>query len=87
MIRERQKEGIAIAKREGKYENVGRKPSLSEKQTEEIRFKLEAGAKVAALAREYSVSRQTIYSYRVEVNESQREPISFQSPRRNYHLK
>ena len=62
LIRERQKEGIAIAKREGKYKNVGRKPSLSEKQIEEIRFKLKTGGTVAALAREYGVSRQTVYS-------------------------
>lgn len=62
LILERQREGIAIAKREGKYQNVGRKPSLSGKQIEEIRCKQEAGTKVSALAREYGVSRQTIYT-------------------------
>lgn len=30
LILERQREGIAIAKRAGKYKNVGRKPSLSD---------------------------------------------------------
>lgn len=63
LILERQREGIAIAKREGKYKNVGRKSSLSGEQIEEIRSKLKAGEKVAALARGYGVSRQTIYSY------------------------
>jgi DNA invertase Pin-like site-specific DNA recombinase len=60
LILERQREGIAIAKREGTYKNVGRKPSLSNEQVEEIRFKRETG-KLSALAREYEVSRQTVY--------------------------
>jgi len=64
LILERQREGIAVAKREGKYKTVGRKPSLSEEQIQEIALKLKAGVKVAALAREYRVSRQTIYSHR-----------------------
>ena len=61
LILERQREGIAIAKKTGKYRNVGRKPVLSGEQVNELRAKLKKGAKVAALAREYSVSRQTIY--------------------------
>jgi transposase-like protein len=35
---------------------------LSDEQVNEIRTKLQNDAKVAALAREYGVSRQTIYS-------------------------
>ena len=62
LILERQREGIAIAKRTGKYKHVGRKPVLSGEQVRDLRAKLENGAKVAALAREYGVSRQTIYS-------------------------
>ncbi len=62
LILERQREGIAIAKREGKYKAVGRKPALSEKQVKELQLKLKEGEKVANLAREYGVSRQTIYS-------------------------
>lgn len=61
LILERQREGIAIAQRQGKYKNVGRKPSFSDEQVEEIRFKRETGMKVSALAREYEVSRQTVY--------------------------
>lgn len=63
LILERQREGIAIAKRTGKYKNVGRKPILSDEQVDELRVKLASGAKVSALAREYGVSRQTIYSW------------------------
>ena len=57
------REGIAIAKRAGKYKTVGRKPVLSGEQVNELRARLEKGAKVAALAREYGVSRQTVYSW------------------------
>ena len=61
-IRERQAEGIAKAKAAGKYK--GRKPSLSAEQTAALRERLEAGEQVAALAREYGVSRQTVYNVR-----------------------
>lgn len=60
LIRERQKEGIEAAKKRGVYR--GRKPKLANDQIEEIRIKAENGANKSALAREYKVSRQTIYS-------------------------
>lgn len=63
LILKREREGIAIAKREGKYKNVGRKPILSDEQVKELRVKLANGGKVAALAREYDVSKQTVYSW------------------------
>ena len=60
MISERQREGIAIAKKTpGKYR--GRKPSLTPEKILEIRSKASGGANKAALAREYGVSRQTLY--------------------------
>ena len=62
MIRERQREGIAIAKRKvGKYK--GRKPSLNSEQVASLRKKEAAGMAVASIAREFDVSRQTVYSY------------------------
>ena len=62
MIRERQREGIAIAKAAGKYK--GRKPSLAPEQVAELRKRVEEnGEKVARLAREYGVSRQTVYEH------------------------
>lgn len=61
MILERQREGIALAKAAGKYK--GRKPSLTEEQAEELRARLAAGESVTALAREFGVSRQTVYNY------------------------
>ena len=60
MIRERQREGIALAKKEGKYK--GRKAALSAAQVEEARAQINAGAKVAQVARDLGVSRQTLYS-------------------------
>ena len=62
MIRERQAEGIAKAKAAGKYR--GRKPALTEDQAAQMLERLSAGESVAALAREYGVSRQTIYATR-----------------------
>jgi DNA invertase Pin-like site-specific DNA recombinase len=59
LILERQREGIALAKAEGKYK--GRKPSLSEATITELRRRAAAGEKKAALAREFGVSRETLY--------------------------
>jgi len=60
MIRERQREGIALAKKAGVYK--GRKPSLTAEQVKEIRRRAKAGERKTGLAAEYGVSRQTLYS-------------------------
>lgn len=59
LIRERQREGIQIAKQKGVYK--GRKPSLSTAQVHEL--KARAAESKAKLAREFGVSRETIYQY------------------------
>ncbi len=65
-IKERQREGIAIAKQRGVYR--GRKKSLSHDQLTELRARIAAGEKKAKLAREFSISRETLYQYlRVEL--------------------
>jgi len=61
LIRERQREGIAIAKREGKYS--GRKPSLTAARAAELRRRVAEGDPKAALAREFGISRDTLYRY------------------------
>ncbi len=61
LIRERQREGIAIARMRNAYKNVGRKKSLSSEQITEIKSKKEMGVPVTKLAKDYKVSRQTIY--------------------------
>jgi DNA invertase Pin-like site-specific DNA recombinase len=49
LIRERQREGIAIARRTGKYS--GRKPSLTGERAAELRWRVAAGDSKPALAR------------------------------------
>jgi DNA invertase Pin-like site-specific DNA recombinase len=61
MILERQREGIAIAKAAGRYK--GRRASLTADQAEELRQRLTTGESVTALARDYGISRQTVYNY------------------------
>jgi putative DNA-invertase from lambdoid prophage Rac len=58
LLIERTHAGLARAKAEGKP--MGRPSSLKAHQLEEVRAKLAAGQPVAALAREYDTSRQTI---------------------------
>ncbi len=65
LIRERQREGIALAKRRGVYR--GRKKALSEAQASEIRRRARSGEMKAALAREYGISRETLYQYLREI--------------------
>ena len=59
IIRERQAEGIVLAKKAGKYK--GRKPALSSQQVAEIKRRVLAGESKAALAREFGVTRPTVY--------------------------
>lgn len=61
MILERQREGIALAKAAGKYK--GRKAALTTAQADELRARLAGGESVSGLAREYGISRQTVYNY------------------------
>ncbi len=62
LIRERQREGIALAKlREGAY--TGRKHSLTPAQAKELRRRVATGESKTALASELGISRQTLYRY------------------------
>ena len=61
LLRERQREGIAIAKRAGKY--TGRKPSLTPARAAELRRRVADGDSKAGLAREFGISRDTLYRY------------------------
>src|SRR6195952_5202032 len=62
LIRDRQREGIALAKlRQGAY--VGRKPSLNPAQAKGLRRRVAAGESKTALAGELGISRMTIYRY------------------------
>jgi DNA invertase Pin-like site-specific DNA recombinase len=60
LILERQREGIAIAKA-GKYK--GRRRILNPAQILELRGCVAGGERKTALAREFGVSRETLYCY------------------------
>jgi DNA invertase Pin-like site-specific DNA recombinase len=61
IILERQKEGIALARAAGKYK--GRKPILNSMQIQELRKRASSGEPKSDLAREFRVSRETLYNY------------------------
>jgi len=61
IILERQREGIALARAAGKYK--GRKPILNSAQIQELRSRACGGEPKSGLAREYGISRETLYSY------------------------
>lgn len=61
LIRERQREGIALAKQRGVYR--GRKKALSPEQVAELRQRAAAGEQKTKLARELGISRETLYQY------------------------
>ena len=61
LIRERQREGIALARQKGVYR--GRKQALSVEQAAALRTRAAAGEGKASLARAFQVSRETVYRY------------------------
>ncbi|GAA5228511.1 recombinase family protein [Paeniglutamicibacter antarcticus] len=61
LIKERQREGIALAKTRGVYK--GRKRSLSPDQVSELVALAVKGVPKAQLARDYGLSRETVYQY------------------------
>jgi putative DNA-invertase from lambdoid prophage Rac len=62
LLIERTQSGLARAKAQGK--RMGRPPALSDEQQAEVKTQLEAGKRVAAIARDIGVSRQTIMRVR-----------------------
>jgi DNA invertase Pin-like site-specific DNA recombinase len=60
LIRERQREGIALAKQRGAYR--GRKRALSPDQLADVRLRVDGGEEIAKLSRELGISRQTLYA-------------------------
>lgn len=63
LIKERQREGIAVAKEKGVYK--GRKPKMTPEQVATLRAQdTERGSKNrTGLAKEYGISRETLYKY------------------------
>jgi DNA invertase Pin-like site-specific DNA recombinase len=61
MIRERQREGIAQAKADGKYK--GRKPALDAEQIQRLKERVKAGGNKTVIASEFKISRASLYEY------------------------
>jgi DNA invertase Pin-like site-specific DNA recombinase len=62
LIKERQREGIAIAKAKGNVYR-GRVRSLTAEKAAHLRSRVAAGEPRAALAREFGISRASLYNY------------------------
>ncbi|MEU6585977.1 recombinase family protein [Nocardia sp. NPDC046763] len=60
LILERQREGVAAAKARGAY--AGRKPVLITEQAGRLRDRAAAGESKSLLAKEFGISRETVYS-------------------------
>jgi DNA invertase Pin-like site-specific DNA recombinase len=61
LIRERQREGIALAKQRGAYK--GRKKTLTPERAAELTQRAASGVPKSVLARAYGISRETVYQY------------------------
>jgi DNA invertase Pin-like site-specific DNA recombinase len=62
LIKERQREGIALAKAKGTVYK-GRKPALNAERIAQLREQAAAGANKTKLAKEFGISRETLYQY------------------------
>jgi DNA invertase Pin-like site-specific DNA recombinase len=72
LLRERQREGIALAKTRGAYR--GRGPALTPDQVERLRARAAAGEPKTVLATAFGVSRETVYKYLRNATERRTDP-------------
>lgn len=61
IIRERQAEGIALAKKAGKY--AGRPKALDKEQIQEAKDMIAQGETKSAVAKHFGINRSTLYEY------------------------
>ena len=61
IIKERQREGIELAKKKGVYS--GRKKTLTDDQLKELRERIENNENRSQIARDMGISRATLYNY------------------------
>ena len=64
LIRERQLEGITLAKQRGAYK--GRKKVLTVEQIRKIKERIASGEKKSKIAKDFGISRETLYQYMKE---------------------
>ena len=77
LILERQREGIVIAKAAGKYK--GRKLTLTIGLITELQSRATLGESKSQLAREFGISRETVYQYLRSHRKQTRTRIDFTS--------
>ena len=61
LIRERQREGIDLAKKRGVYK--GRKQALDREQIKQLKERIQAGEAKSVVAKEFGICRATLYQY------------------------
>ena len=61
LSKERQKEGVQIAKANGVYK--GRKQEMTSERIVEIKGRIESGEAKAKIAKDMKISRDTLYRY------------------------
>lgn len=61
LIKERQREGIALAKKRGVYK--GRKQALNREQILQLKERIKAGEAKSTVAKEFGICRATLYQY------------------------
>lgn len=66
LLKERQREGIELAKKRGAYK--GRKRTLSDGEIILIKHRIKNGEKKSKIAKEFGISRETVYQYLRNVN-------------------
>jgi DNA invertase Pin-like site-specific DNA recombinase len=72
LIKERQREGIALAKQRGAYK--GRKKALTPERAAELIQRAGNGIPKVVLARDYGISRETVYQYLRQATAEQNLP-------------
>ena len=63
LSKERQKEGVQIAKANGVYAGKGRKQEMTEEKITELRRRISDGEAKAKIARDMGISRDSLYRY------------------------
>jgi DNA invertase Pin-like site-specific DNA recombinase len=76
LIRERQREGIALAKQRGAYK--GRKKTLTPERAAELAKRAADGIPKAILAADYGISRETVYQYLRQARLPEAPPLPIQ---------
>ena len=71
LIKERQREGISLARKEGR--KFGRGRCVTPEQMEEINRRVKAGVPKARVARELGICRQSVYTYLEGAGKQERE--------------